>query len=1658
MLKSSLLQSFCSQFFRSRSRRRSGSRRQIISQCERIERLEPRVLLSANPIVTSMDRIEPVDTNATSVDYTVTFSEDVLGVDATDFTVLTSDGVAANATVSVAAVDGSTYTVTVSGVAGNGVVGLDLVDNNSIHDSLGNVLIGEGTATQISQNLAAGERINSWQLSADHNTIVYSLAEGSYTTSLWSSPATGGERIQLNAPLAAGEVINGWQYSSSGSELVYSVGFASDSQIRSLWEVSITGGAAVQLNTPLTSAEVINQFVFSPDGTHVVYSVYNTSASRLESLWETPLSGGTSTQISAPLTAEQSISSWSFSANGTQLVYAVNEMSVGGIAALWTAPAAGGSATQLSTPLGSSEWIIDWRISPDGASVVYELNSLAGYGGSELWTTPIAGGAASQLSPSLNAYEGIYSWQFAANGTQVFYDVRNFNNGSVGTPYASWYTAGEVSLWSTPSAGGTPAQLTTAVSPGQGIFDWQISSDGTYVVYSIRNYTYTYDYQWSPDISEPVSFWNTAMSGGPTTQISPPLGPNEVISSWGFAIDGNTFRVVILNTATATLTSIWATSSAGPATQLTPTLAANEQIRNWTFSPDGKSLYFTIWDTNLGRNTSAWLAPSTGGIAIQVSAPVSSTESIENFAFSPDSQSLYYSITDVSLAMTTSCWLVSTTGGMATKISAPVEAAETISAIAFSPDGQSIYFTILDANLGKYTSIWLAATSGGVATKVTGPLATGEQFENIAFQPGGADLAYEIHTSGYFGADSIWLASPGSGLATQLNAPLNIGEAIYSWQFTPDGEHLYYEVRNYTNGVPWPAATSWYYGGAVSIWSAALTGGAAVQLTTPISSGQGIYDLQLSPDEATIAYDVRTFDGYYTQGTILSIWVTPIAGGTTTQVMPVVDVNESINAWNFTPDSGQLYFQVYDTSINGTSGVWVTPVAGGTPIKLNTPLVANEVISSLQFSPDGSSLAYRVYNQQTQQQVGLWATPTTGAPATFVAAYSLGTYVNWYWQAGTPGQGNDLLNFQVSNSQTAEVLKIGTYSRAIGDVTGPTYTIDRITPTVTITPVSSSPISGASTSYTVTFSEDVLGVSPDDFGLTTSGVTVADPIQVSGSGHVYTITLSGISGNGTLGLNLVNTDHSVQDAASNVVAATSGGILTVNQPGGPVQLAGTTLTINGNGLNNIISVTEGANLTVIVDGATYLYSTSEVTALIINGNDGSDTIQINSLLSGVSLTADGGSGNDTIKVAASVMNAVTLTGGTGNDLLVGGRGNDNLDGGADNDWLNGGEGSDTLTGGLGNDVYAFDNAITDQMDTVVEQASAGADLLNFSTLTTSVTVDLTSITALATMAHRTIVGETSSQAANFENVYGGSANDTLLGNSANNLLMGNGGNDTLKGLDGNDQLSGGEGNDMLVGGTGSDAISGDNGCDRLNGGEGSNLLNGGAGNDVYAFDNALANQVDTVVELGASGTDILDFSAMTDNVNANLTSDTALATMNRRIIQTGGTGQAANFENVFGGAGNDTLIGNAANNLLMGNGGSDALAGGDGNDEIYGGTGRNILIGGLGGDYLAGGSDQDLILSDKYNSETVPLALQSMLVEWVQTTPYQTRIDHLLGNTPGGLNGSYKLTPTTVTVDSSSDYLVGGGGQDWFLANSALDVITDRAVDEVFTQIDTWTL
>ncbi|MGL5830975.1 MAG: S-layer homology domain-containing protein [Candidatus Altimarinota bacterium] len=94
------------------------------------------------PTVNSINRVSAATTNTDSVDFTVTFTENVTGVNAADFN-LTTTGSSAG---SVNSVSGGpmVYTVNVNLITGDGTIRLDVIDDDSILDSAGNPLGGAG--------------------------------------------------------------------------------------------------------------------------------------------------------------------------------------------------------------------------------------------------------------------------------------------------------------------------------------------------------------------------------------------------------------------------------------------------------------------------------------------------------------------------------------------------------------------------------------------------------------------------------------------------------------------------------------------------------------------------------------------------------------------------------------------------------------------------------------------------------------------------------------------------------------------------------------------------------------------------------------------------------------------------------------------------------------------------------------------------------------------------------------------------------------------------------------------------------------------------------------------------------------------------------------------------------------------------------------------------------------------------------------------------------------------------------------------------------------------------------------------------------------------------------------------------------------------------
>ncbi len=525
----------------------------------------------------------------------------------------------------------------------------------------------------------------------------------------------------------------------------------------------------------------------------------------------------------------------------------------------------------------------------------------------------------------------------------------------------------------------------------------------------------------------------------------------------------------------------------------------------------------------------------------------------------------------------------------------------------------------------------------------------------------------------------------------------------------------------------------------------------------------------------------------------------------------------------------------------------------------------------------------------------------------------------------------------------------------------------------------------------------------------------------------------------------------------------------------------------------------------------------DATANTVSGGAGDDTLATGGNAGGTVDLLDGGTGSDTASFAdytanvtarlngandgtaniagaaiATLRGIENLTGGAGNDILIGDDNANVLEGGLGNDVLDGGAGIDTLlftgtTGvtvnltaltaqGLGDDtVLGFENVRTGSgADSITGDAgnnilfdgggndiydgATGADTVDYSGSTSSVTVDLNTTIAqtigvfggsdtitnvenvigATNFANALVGGNTTANRlvggtlADF--VIGGGLADTLIGGTGNDVMFGDYVNTFNTGAttaDGDDVLEGGAGNDTLVGGMGNDILRGGDGDDVLVGG----IANGSAAGLTAVYTNDGGN--DTFD--GGDGTD-LAYAYYTDRAGGvsfdlgNLAGDSAIT------IDGIASGSFTSIERVVfrGGLGNDVVRGGGTLDTLVGNAGDDVLDGWYGNDTLSGGLGNDTLIGGEGLDTATyvnatAGVNVDLRIQG-VAQDTGGEGIDTLNgIEYLTGSGFG---DTLRGNDDFNLIVDNTVATTTAAL-SQTDSLFGYGGNDSILVTRA---------------------
>jgi hypothetical protein len=508
-------------------------------------------------------------------------------------------------------------------------------------------------------------------------------------------------------------------------------------------------------------------------------------------------------------------------------------------------------------------------------------------------------------------------------------------------------------------------------------------------------------------------------------------------------------------------------------------------------------------------------------------------------------------------------------------------------------------------------------------------------------------------------------------------------------------------------------------------------------------------------------------------------------------------------------------------SVGQATPVVVASDAGGT--YNGNPFAATATATGIGGASVSGSFTFTYYVGSTVNGNGSATPPTNVGTYTVVAAFSSSNpnYANT--QSGpdtftiTQAHTTTALASSASSSVTAQNV---TFTATVALTTGggvPLGNVSFLDGTTTLATVALSNFSAQFTtsilalgnhSITAVYSGNANFSGSGSTALTQSVQTAVLESDPTAPGHMA-LFVGGTSGNDLITL-------APGSAASTVkVTVTESSPVTYNYSATfSVATADRIFVFDGTG-NDTIKI-GAVTLPVAIKGGngndTFQFTAVPVASSTIQGGTGTNTLVAPNVTNSWTITALNAGSFD----GAAFTNVQNLTGNAGVDtftfgptgslsgLITGGGGSDQLIGAnIANTWditgtnagtLNGTafSGIKNLTGGSAVDVFQF---MTGASVGGTINGGGGGDWLDYSTLTTAVTVNLASGTATHTGG-----------VTNIQNVRAGSGNANLTGNSLGNILVGGSGANTITGGSGRSLLIGGKGKDTIKGGSGDDIL------------------------------------------------------------------------------------------------------------------------------------------------------------------------------------------------------------------------------------------------------------
>ncbi|WP_150119187.1 Ig-like domain-containing protein [Massilia sp. NR 4-1] len=1038
------------------------------------------------PSVSSIDRSggasAAVAASATSISYTVSFSENVTGVDASDFT-LSATGTAAGSIASVMAVDGKTYTVLVNGLGGDGVLRLDLKGSGTGIKSGGNVDIGGGYGSGQSYTLdhsapaapsAPDLKSSSDSGSSDSDNITSSTtptftgtAEANSTVTLydsngstvlgsatadgsgnWSITAStmsaGSHTVTAKATDAVGNV------SAASAALTVEIDVAAPSTLvlssSSIASLTATSGATVATLTA-SDDHAVSYALASGDGSNDAQNSRFAISGGTLKVGATALTAGTYHIYLAATDAAGNVSKYAFTIN------VVDAPAVSSI------ERSGGVAAGVAASTSSVSYTVTFSENVTGVDAGdFTLNGTGTASGTIASVTAIDGKTYAVVVNSLGG-DGALRLDLKGSGT----GIKGGGNVDIGGGYSAGqsYTLDRVAP-AAPSAPDMKASSDSGVADSDNItssttptFTGTAEVGSTVKLYDTDGTTLLGSA--TADGSGNWSITASTMSAGSHTVTAKAVDAAGNVSAASAALSVNIDTVA--PTALALSTNTVALSSAVSAATVATLSATDSNAVGYALvSGDGSN------DADNARFTLAGNALKVGGTALTAG-----------------SYKVYLAATDAAGNVTKQAFVINVTekppappAPVVASIERSGGAAETVASGA-----QEIRYTVVfsqdvsGVDAGDFI-LSASGTAGGSIASVSGSGST-----------------YTVTVSGLAGEGTLRLDLKSGGTGIQNAGKVDIGGGFAAGQ-----SYLLDRVAPPAPSMPDLAGSS----DSGSSDSDNLTSS-----TTPVFTGT-----------AQAGSSVTLYDGSVAIGSAVadakgnwSITSSPLAAGAHS-----VTARASDAAGNASAASAAL-----------------------------TVVIDTQAPAALSLSANSIALAAAGSNALVA---------TLSASDSHAVSYALA--------AGDGANDADNGRFTLSGGTLkigGTALTAGSYriyvaaTDAAGNTTKQAFTVTvamAVAPVVKSIERSGEAAGGSSISYVVTFSENVSGVDAGDFVLTADGNATGTIAGVSGSGSTYIVTVTGMSGEGSLRLDLKDSGTGIQNAGNVALASgfTSGQSYTLN--------------------------------------------------------------------------------------------------------------------------------------------------------------------------------------------------------------------------------------------------------------------------------------------------------------------------------------------------------------------------------------------------------------------------------------------------------------------------------------------------------------------------------